>query len=692
MKKLDLILCLHHHQPLGNFRDVLENCYQKCYDPILSAIESHPDIVFNLSYSGPLLEFFLEHHPDYISRLKTLIHAGRVEVLSDGFYEPILAELDEPDRQGQLNLMREWQKEHLGFEPKGVWLAEGVWDPSLAKTFRQVGLHYSILRSARFVQAGLNEGRLRGRYVTEHLGYPFHVFPIDINLMRLIPFGKVEELFGYLIRLANRNGRSQTISFADNAERWGIWPGSYEKVQESGYLERLFVRLAQAKDWLRLITFSQHLDKKTVPERCYLPPGSRWEIGAWSLPDAGRQQFARARRNLKHRHDSNIFLPFFRAGSYAGFRTRYLESHLMEKKGTWLKQQNQETLPKASLQEFKKLLWQSQCNTAYWFGTSGGIYQPYLRAAIWQRLISAEAYLAQNRKGWEISQFDFDANSRDEIIVTHPKTTYGINPDYGGACFEISLIPSKTNLTSHLNRRSENLTLINEEIEIAEQPETTSNTIDNDWYQRHCFQDHIVNRHTTAESLASNENFDLGDFIDHPFRVVDHQTDGKTATLTLKRKGGLYRQGKRQPLLLKKTYQWGEDPSEVTVRYEIENISELPLEAILATEHNLFLPTKNKEDGEIWMDKRSQALDDPAFDGFGKEIGIASKSVGVRVSFSLEQESHLWSYPLFTSISDQTTQDRTRQGNALLTGWPFDILPGKSASFQITMRIEQSAP
>src|SRR5690606_8388280 len=109
-------------------------------------------------------------------------------------YEPILAELSEEDRLGQVDTMNQWLRDELDVRPSGAWLAESVWDQSLASTFHSAGLEYTLMEGERFIQAGVPENQLQGYHVTEHLGNVLKLFPTDINLYRLMPYNPVDEV------------------------------------------------------------------------------------------------------------------------------------------------------------------------------------------------------------------------------------------------------------------------------------------------------------------------------------------------------------------------------------------------------------------------------------------------------------------------------------------------------------------
>ena len=84
MKGVDLVLCIHSHQPVGNFDSVFEQVYNEAYKPFLDLVERHPGIKISAHYSGSLLEWLAEYRADFLLRLRALSDAGRIEMLGGG--------------------------------------------------------------------------------------------------------------------------------------------------------------------------------------------------------------------------------------------------------------------------------------------------------------------------------------------------------------------------------------------------------------------------------------------------------------------------------------------------------------------------------------------------------------------------------------------------------------------------------
>ena len=84
---ITLVLAFHNHQPVGNFGWVIEEAYQKSYLPLMRIMGRHPSIRFAQHYTGILLDWFDHNHPDFAETVAREVTAGRVELLSGGYYE-----------------------------------------------------------------------------------------------------------------------------------------------------------------------------------------------------------------------------------------------------------------------------------------------------------------------------------------------------------------------------------------------------------------------------------------------------------------------------------------------------------------------------------------------------------------------------------------------------------------------------
>lgn len=662
MKNVNLVLCLHLHQPVGNLPDVVDRITKEVYRPVIGVLEKHPGVAVNLHISGCLLEMLSGRHPDLIQKIKELVATGRVEMMSGGFFEPVLVEWSEDDRDGQLAKMATWLKERLGAEPAGAWLAEGVWGPSLCAAFGRAGLRYAPVEGSFFLQAGIVPAKLNGHYVTDQAGSLISVLPTCPDLARLLPHAPMDDLFGYLRRVANR-GEDATLTLAADLETWPKLTGGV-----AVYLDQLFTRLEESHGWIHTLTGRAQLERQAPKSRVALPPGTPAELGGWSLPGNARREFFREKAQLGQRYDAAKLLPFFRGGSWASFRVRYGEVNLMYRKNLYLGRRLRNKAAQPSSRSVQERLWRAQCSTGQWHGTRGGLHLPHLREAIWRELLAAEAELRSGQTEAEVLREDADADGQTEVLVGHPRLTCMLSPHQGGACLELGLPEFGKNLADVLTRRDE------ETHGAAAHPA--------DWYERHLFHDHFFARGTTVEQLAGGHSPELGDFILQPFQLRGMRQTGNRVTLEMQRDGGLYRMGTRQPCLLQKTYALDAVEGLIEVSYQITNTGSLPLEAVFASELNLNVGSDQSErSGWKCGQEKKPGRESWQKEGCGSVTVFSSDGLEVRMV-----PDHLpltWGYPLLDTESGP--DGRIRQGYCLLFGLHLDLKPGAKAEARLKL-------
>ena len=218
-KKIKLILGLHNHQPVGNFDHIMEDAYCKAYMPFLEVMNDYPGILFAIHNSGVLWDWLAEKHPDYMELLFGMAERGQVELMSGGYYEPILSVIPERDRQGQLAMMEEFVKERFQTKPRGCWLTERIWEPHIPKSLAKAGLEYVVVDDSHFKSIGFLPEEMRGSFMTEEDGTYIRIFPIDKRLRYLIPFSDPEETISYLRGISSEGGDECKVAvIADDGE------------------------------------------------------------------------------------------------------------------------------------------------------------------------------------------------------------------------------------------------------------------------------------------------------------------------------------------------------------------------------------------------------------------------------------------------------------------------------------------
>jgi len=465
LSKISFALVIHSHQPVGNFDHVIEEAYRKAYSPFVKALLLHPQIRLSLHYSGILLEWLEHHHPEYFQQLRQLTERGQVELVGGGYYEPILPAIPDADKLAQLGKLSDYLRQHFGTPPRGAWIAERVWEPSLAWPLAQAGVEYVVLDDTHFLAAGLESSELRGTYITEEFGAPLRLIPSLKALRYTIPFREPEETLRVLREGVDQPG--SLFAMGDDCEKFGVWPGTYDHVYKNGWLERFLRALEGAQGWVETTTVSDYLASHAPLGRIYLPTASYLEMMEWALPSAASAEFKKCLEETEGMPSGERFRHFLRGGLWRNFLSKYPESNQTQKlmlavSQRWQKVNGgQRSNPESArlLDEAQTHLLASQCNDAYWHGVFGGLYAPHLRSALLRHLIQAEALLdkvpAGDGSAYSVRQEDFDVDGYEEILIEQPSFGAIVRPADGGTVSSLRFKPAEVELVNSLRRRPE---------------------------------------------------------------------------------------------------------------------------------------------------------------------------------------------------------------------------------------------
>lgn len=415
-----LALVIHFHQPVGNLDGVVRNATDRCYRPFLECLEKVPDLKMTLHYSGCLLEWLEAEATDVTDKIRALSERGQIELLTGGFYEPILAALPRRDQVGQINMLTDHLAATYGADASGLWLTERVWEQEVVGAITETNVRYTILDDTMFHSVGLGDDELKGAFVTDHEGRPLLVYAGDRNLRYLIPYKRVERVMDYLAS----GSEDRLFVYADDGEKFGEWPDTYQRVYEDGWLESFFETLLEGDT--EVVALGDHAAGAIPEGRVYLPSSSYDEMMTWALPVEARLKVGKARRELQ-KDDPDGVLPFVRGAPWRAFLAKYPEVNQLQKRMLHVSASvHAAGAPAEALRE----LYRAQCNCAYWHGAFGGVYLAFMRAALWHHLARAESLIRGSAPtGPEIA--DLDADSLDEVLLTGPWGAAVVSPDEG---------------------------------------------------------------------------------------------------------------------------------------------------------------------------------------------------------------------------------------------------------------------
>ena len=733
MKKIKFALGIHDHQPIGNFEAIFEEAYQRAYRPFLEVLSRHPSIKVTFHFSGIILEWIVKHHGEFISKLKNLLQTGQIELMTGGYYEPILAMLHDPDRTGQIMKLSEYIRDLFDYEAKGLWLAERVWEPHLAKSISEAGVEYTIIDDLPFKSAGLFEEQLFGYYLTEEQGHPLKVFPINEKLRFLIPFHPVKEVISYLKSQATEKEQKLAV-MADDGEKFGIWPGTFELVYGQNWLEEFFSELEKNIKWIKTFTFSECIAEFPAKGRIYLPTGSYSQMMEWVLPTRARKEFTDIQRKVEKLPQSERYARFLKGGFWRNFFVKYTESNWMQKKmlvvsnkilralqdlcgsasgdsrigdNFLAKSRGQDIQLPEWLEKARDELWKGQCNCAYWHGVFGGLYFPHLRRATYRHLINAEKIvddkIHSDSQWMKKDEFDFDLDGKPEVLLSNSLLSAYFRPSVGASLFELDYKPQNVNLLTTLTRRKE---AYHEEIIRASlfdsksgAEEKSVKSIHNmekvkdknlakylhyDWYERASLVDHFLHPDTEIFDFSTCQYGEQGDFVDRPYTYRIEPTGASFI-----REGFVWVGDFQQPVKVEKKVIVPANSAEILIIYQVVNKGENPAELWFGPEFNFSF--SSPEDKGCYYYVPDRKIRKP-FSSFGeisdlKEIGMHDEHYKVDITLQFNPDCALWHFPIETVSEGDAAYERMYQQSVVFPHWKLNLKPKGQGNITLKLKI-----
>ena len=695
MSNVRLILALHNHQPVGNFDGVFEEAYRSSYRPFLDVLEEYPDIPFALHTSGPLLEWLVANHPEYIARVKAMVELGRVEILGGGFFEPILTMIPQRDRVGQIRTFSSYLRELFGMPVRGMWIPERVWEQHLVTAIVDAGIEFTVLDDFHFYRAGCEERDVFGYYLTEDDGRLLKIFPAAEKLRYTMPFQEPHATYEFLKGLAATHPGS-TVVFADDGEKFGSWPKTYDHVYTNGWLRHFCDMLRGNRDWIETTTFARAVDTSLPLGKVFLPDGSYREMTEWVLEPEALHAYRRALGQLRDLADAGPIKRFFHAGGFwRNFKARYPESDEMYARMLDVSQRLAavETKPDADLDycEAARLeLFRGQCNCPYWHGSFGGLYLPHLRNAIYACLINAHNAVdaAEGRTGPRVAieVADFNLDARQEVRLENDRLIAWVSPARGGHIYELDIRENAVNLLATLNRRPEVYHAAiaalaahsngspGSQVTGEEDPSTGQVRLKHpglgqhlvyDLYPRKALVDHFYPLDVTLDDLAACRETELGDFV-LGTSLARVQRDAQRVAVVMERPGRV----DGHTIRLKKTIELTAGSAGLSVHYEFDNLApgvclhfavEINIASMAGHAPDRYF---SDQDGNK-LGMLDERLDLPHVRG----LALTDEWLDISVDLTWSESAGLWCFPIETVSQSEGGVEGVYQSSAVIPHW-----------------------
>ena len=733
--RVSLALVIHNHQPVGNFGWVIEDVYEHAYSPMLDALERHPGIRLGLHYTGPLLQWMAANRPAAIDQIRRLADRSQVEIVGGGFYEPILVTLPDRDRNGQLVRMADELEVMFGRRPAGAWLAERVWEPSLAYDLAAAGYRWTVLDDNHLRAASIPEDAMWTAFTTDDRGLRLTVFGTEQGLRYRIPFKPVEDVISYLRERVTPDGRFVGM-MGDDGEKFGAWPGTYEYCwSHEHWVDRLFEAIERESGWLTTVTPSEWLQRQPPTKRVYVPTASYVEMTEWVLPPDETPVFTGLLERARE-----LGLPearFLRGGFWRNFAARYREINDLHKQMLRASSKVDAMPDGPTVSRAIDHLYQGQSNDCYWHGLFGGIYIVHMRIATLSHLIAAEdladaAVAAAGGRPYGARLADTDLDAIDEVLVTAVGQTVIVDLAEGAGLSSWDLRASRVALASVLRRRPEayHERLVAAEREAAEaalgdagdtgdapgghaappaapaQGEAPPSIHDilsvkepgltaflrYDSHERRSGLVHLLPADcaTTVERFVAATFQELGDFTETAYELETLTPDRVSA----RRLGSVVVDGAARPVAIQKTFRFGGARQKPTLELAttVENTGDAPLAFELAVEWNVNLLGGGHNPAAFYetADGARTPHDVVGEAASAASVVFGNDYEGVRIEAAIEPAARLTWYPVETVSNSESGFERVYQGSSLLFRWPVSLDPGAYATFTVSFAALQT--
>jgi alpha-amylase len=694
MSKLRFALTLHNHQPIGNFDHVIEQAYEESYAPFLDVAERFPEIRFSLHVSGCLMDWLVRRRPEYVDRLRRSAASGQVEILGGGCYEPILPMIPQRDRVGQIRGYTERLRETLDCDVRGMWLAERVWEPSLATDVVDAGMEFTILDDYHFLRAGVPSEALFGSYTTEDQGRVLRVFPGSERARYMIPFHEVSEVLEYF-RAIHQRASDALIVFADDGEKFGTWPNTKAHVYERGWLQRFFEALCDNREWIDVCTLSEALEALPPVGHVYLPECSYREMTEWSLEPGDQIERAQCLAAIEGQPWGAAAKKFIGGGSWRNFKVRYPETREMyarmmevSRRLEDLVARRAEAFGDARVHQAREAMYRGQCNCAYWHGAFGGLYLPHLRTAVYHNLIHADNQLlaveAESGDGVATAAAaDWNLDGREEVKLSDDALAAYAAPHKGGQIYELDVRGVAVNLGATVARRREayhdkifgaadgteagEARSIHNGVRVK--PSALGATIGVDVFPRKLLVDRFLPEEATAEEYREDRCCDLGDFHWRPYDVqlVERRPWPR---VMMARDGSI----DGRPARVQKEIALSERKGRVRVRYHLSGPPRRrPIRFVV--EWNVGALASGVDDRYVLAadGRRIGRIGDVLELAAGPQVALVDEWIGIKVSIGASQPFEAWLSPIETASQSEDGVELVFQGCRVATVWMLPV-------------------
>ena len=661
MKKVKLILGTVNSCSLAVGEKTMAELYERAYKPFLR-IAHACKLPVTMYYSGELMSWVIDRHDGIQMLINDIVKRRKIEFLGGGYYSPLFSLIPRKDRVDQIEIMTTDIRKRFGRRPRGMWITEKVWEPSMPMTMNNAGMEFSFLDEEFFEDAGLFNGELYRPCITEDQGKKVIIFPLSNRLISHFLISDPEEVVEKIIACGSEK-EERYISFLIPGEELDFNDGAAER------LEKFFNLIEANKKHIEVVLPGKIVRELHGMKKVYFGCVSPGDIGRWSGPiyrdqpnNADADKESGIRKNINYQSFFRHFLAKYPESN--NLYSRMIEVHKLVSQMRGDRQRK-----KSAGYE----LYKSQNHSAFWHGGGyEGIYSFEERRRAYAALIEAEKF-TREKTGFRSSflKDDFDMDGFDEYLYRGQSMNVNIHQK-GGVIFELDYFRTPHNYLATMARHKE----------WYHENEVT------DKYTRNTFIDHFFKSDETAERFLNSECKEAGDFIAGEYKTDRY--DKVQKKLCLERSGSIITKKNKFPVTVKKTYTIKRNI--IILDYEIINNSESVLNTIFATEINLAIDQHGRKKIDLISENRKKSIKANTAVFTEEHVSVLhtiDRKRKVNLIFDFSKECSLWGGAIHTKTGTGKVVESLYQCDCFLPLWTVSVAPGKSWQSSLQLKVDR---
>ncbi len=625
----------------SNIKEIYQNKYKK----IFTFICSHPTVRMTLFIPGIVLEWLRDNHPEIITILSEKAQDGQIELLGGGYYEPVLPLILPADRVTQIENLTTLVRKLIGKKPRGVFLNESIWDPSLISTFNTCAMEYTFLDSRIIPQRQQKPQSSFIPHIVEDLGRTVTVLPLHQDFK---PHSKQSPL-EYLKFLHNiQNSEEPNIIIASF-----FTLDAFLELIDSKWFDT-FQQLTHDDNDVHFTLPYDYLKTNHSRRKSYIPAGCSADIAVWATEPCVAHANILTQDIYPTARD---FLAVYPEALSLYSRMMYTSAMVNQCRGD-----------KVRKKAAKEFLFEAQNYSAYVFTGKGGIRDKKLLQDAYRSLLEAEKLIRQASDFTENSySFDFNHDGLKEYLCFF-NTYNAFISQAGGTLIELDIMESCANYCL-ASRRIQKIDKIA------------------DIYAKKIFVDHLLTK-SDYNKITSTKMHSSASFSHVPYSEVSFNRSKSIIRLLAHCHWG----DERIPITLRKNYSLNENG--ILVQYIIKNEGTSNLKAKFAVENNMSFTSVQQEAIKaeiVSIDSRDEP--DTKSHYFQKEgvsiVRLEDVSANTLFTFELNEDSAYSMEPYYTyRLGQDNSFEGQYEAHSCVFYWDIDLPPGFETEKSISLTIK----